>query len=77
VFGEAHPITGNIVCARVSTIEPADEKALRKAIRKACRDQLESFKVPVKIEVTQERQYGERFKKIRRRPSDASAPAER
>ena len=76
VFGEPHPITGNIVCARVSTIEPTDDKALRKAIRQACREQLESFKVPVKIEVTQERQYSERFKKIRRRPSDGPATVE-
>jgi len=75
VFGEAHPITGNIVCARVSTIEPGDVKALRKAIRTACREQLESFKVPVKIEVTQEPQYSERFKKIRRRPTDGSPAA--
>ncbi len=66
VFGEPHPITGNIVCARVSMIKAGDDKALRKAIRKACREQLESFKVPVKVEVAQERQYTERFKKLRR-----------
>ena len=66
VFGEPHPITGNIVCARVSAIKAGDDQALRKAIRKACRERLESFKVPVKIEVAQERQHTERFKKLRR-----------
>jgi acyl-CoA synthetase (AMP-forming)/AMP-acid ligase II len=67
VYGEAHPITGQIVCARVSTIEPVDLKVLRTAIKQACRLRLESFKVPVKIELTQERQYSDRFKKVRAR----------
>jgi long-chain acyl-CoA synthetase len=66
VFGESHPLTGNIVCARVSMIEAGDETVLRKAIRTVCRERLERFKVPVKIDIVQERQHSERFKKLRR-----------
>lgn len=70
VFGEAHPITGQIVCARVSTVEPADSRELRASIKQACRANLESYKVPVKIELTDQRQHSERFKKVRLRTHD-------
>jgi acyl-CoA synthetase (AMP-forming)/AMP-acid ligase II len=76
VFGEAHPITGNVVCAQVSMIEPAAEKAFKKAIRKACRERLEGFKVPVKVHVLQVAQHSERFKKIRAQFQRDTHPAD-
>ena len=75
VFGEAHPIMGSVVYARVSMIESSAEKAFKKAIRKACRERLERFKVPVKVHVLQERQHSDRFKKIRARPQCGTHPA--
>jgi long-chain acyl-CoA synthetase len=77
VYGEAHPITGQIVCARVSTREPVDVKVLKAAVKQACRLRLESFKVPVKIELTHDRQYSDRFKKIRARGHDTPLPGGR
>jgi acyl-coenzyme A synthetase/AMP-(fatty) acid ligase len=65
VYGEANPITGHIVCARVSMIEGADQAEFVKTVKRHCRDRLERFKVPVKVQVTAEKQHTERFKKRR------------
>ena len=70
VYSEPNPITGNIVCARVT---PAGEvgseeerKELVKKIKSYCRQQLQSYKVPVKIQIVDAAQHGARFKKMRR-----------
>lgn len=65
VYGEAHPLTGNIVCARVTMIAAGAVKDFKKSVRAACRERLENFKVPVKIDVLNEALHGQRFKKIR------------
>lgn len=66
VYGEKHPLMGNIVCAKVSLVDPAeDAKAAALRVKKYCRERLPSFKVPVKIEVLDEAQYNSRFKKVR------------
>ena len=51
VYGERHPITGNIVVAELRLREPEDRKALSKRVRKHCRARLAPFKVPVKVHV--------------------------
>ncbi|MCA9399071.1 MAG: AMP-binding protein, partial [Candidatus Omnitrophica bacterium] len=48
VFGENNPITGQIVCARVTPRVEQEEKEFIKSIKKHCRSHMESFKVPVK-----------------------------
>lgn len=68
VFGKPNPLTGNIVCAEVSVSEEIeDSKAFAKEIKKYCSSKLPSFKVPVKIIISSEKQYSERFKKVRKR----------
>lgn len=71
VYGEANPITGQIVCARVTphqaATEPADLKELPRQIKAHCRDRLEAYKRPVKIVLTDDAQHGDRFKKMRPR----------
>lgn len=66
VYGEKNPIVGNIVCAKVRLIEPEDPQQVRVRIKKHCREQLENYMVPVKIELVSEKQHSARFKKKRK-----------
>jgi acyl-coenzyme A synthetase/AMP-(fatty) acid ligase len=65
VHGEKNPIMGNIVCAKVSLLRDEDPKEFTKRLKKYCREGLESYKVPVKVAVVNERQHSNRFKKVR------------
>jgi long-chain acyl-CoA synthetase len=66
VFGEPNPITGHIVSTRINLDQPEDPREFRKRMYAFCRTRLASFKIPVKIELTNEQQYNERFKRMRR-----------
>jgi long-chain acyl-CoA synthetase len=72
VYGEQNPLIGQIVCARVRPSEGADALDLAAAVKRYCAERLERFKVPVKVEVVDEAQFGDRFKKLRR-PARESA----
>ena len=65
VSAEVHPITGQIVMARVrlSTAETLPE--FRRRMRLFCRDRLPAFKIPQKVLLVDEAMHGERFKKMR------------
>lgn len=66
VFAEKHPLTGNIVCAKVAFApEIEDQAAAVKRIKTHCRTKLASFKVPVKISVEERGFENVRFKKER------------
>ena len=65
VHGERNPITGQIVCARVTLLLPEDSRALVARVKAYCRERLQPYKVPVKISVVDDRQYSDRFKKTR------------
>ena len=66
VYGEKNPIMGNIVCAKITPIhQPEDSKEFIAGVKTYCKTKLQSFKVPVKIKLSDENQYGERFKKAR------------
>jgi len=67
VFGEDHPIVGQIVCARVTQRSEKPAKALVAELKKFCRERLRRYKVPVKVEISQDYQHGSRFKRMRRR----------
>jgi acyl-coenzyme A synthetase/AMP-(fatty) acid ligase len=66
VFGEAHPLMGNIVCAKVRTATPVDEAQFTAEVKRYCAERLDRFKVPVKVDIVAEYQFGDRFKKVRR-----------
>lgn len=67
VYGEKNAITGNIVCAHItSSASELDHKELISSIKQHCRDRLQKYKVPVKIKIVAESQYTDRFKKSRR-----------
>ncbi len=65
VYSEKNSIMGNIVCAKVRLIDNQDKIASAKMIKSYCLEKLERFKVPVKIELTNQEQYSGRFKKDR------------
>ncbi|HIB43923.1 MAG TPA: acyl--CoA ligase [Nitrospina sp.] len=65
IFGKKNAITGNMVCAKIRLENPSDPKEFSKTLKKFCRKRLQSFKVPVKIEIEEQKQYSARFKKIK------------
>jgi long-chain acyl-CoA synthetase len=65
VSGEQNPIVGNIVCAKVTLLRDEDHKQFKARLKKYCRQKLQSYKVPVKVEIVEEKQHSGRFKKLR------------
>ncbi len=63
---EKNAITGNIVCAKVRLEKKDDPKSFSIALKKFCRERLQTFKIPVKVEIVDQKQHNERFKKIKR-----------
>lgn len=67
VFGKKHPLMGQVVHARVSTIAPEDALELTARLRKFCNERLAKYKVPVRFALADpQRDHDNRFKKIRR-----------
>lgn len=66
VFGGTHPITGNIVCAKFKLASQQDRRSFKADMLSFCKDKLQSYKIPSKIEVTEGNTYNERFKRMRR-----------
>lgn len=66
VTGEAHPIMGGIVTARISPARPLEGIDARKEVRRHCRKRLASYKVPAKVTVVQDSLTTDRQKKVRR-----------
>jgi acyl-coenzyme A synthetase/AMP-(fatty) acid ligase len=65
VYGEANPLTGKIVCAKVSYQGDEPKAEIVKKIKSYCRGKLQTFKIPVKITVTDGTFESDRFKKDR------------
>jgi long-chain acyl-CoA synthetase len=68
VTSAPHPITGSIVVARFNLIEDEDAGAFRQRVREYCRNRLEPFKIPARIEIVNNNQFSGRFKKMRNSP---------
>ncbi len=65
VYGEQNTITGQIVAARLN-VEPATtESQLKREVRRFCKGKLEPYKIPVKVKLVDDRQFSDRFKKLR------------
>ncbi len=65
VYGEKNALLGSIVCAKIRLSTCEDKKVAVARVREACKAQLAGFKIPVKIEVVESEQMGERLKKVR------------
>jgi acyl-CoA synthetase (AMP-forming)/AMP-acid ligase II len=66
VYGEAHPLTGKILAARVNVVNPEPFDAFKRRLRAFCRERLPNYKIPARIELTEADQFGTRLKKMRR-----------
>jgi long-chain acyl-CoA synthetase len=67
VYGEQNAITGNIVCADITPVSPLENpQELVLLVKQHCRERLQRFKVPLRVNVVSENQHSERFKKVRR-----------
>jgi long-chain acyl-CoA synthetase len=67
VHAEKNPITGQIVCAKISLVAPEDRRAFTARLKKHCLARMQPYKVPVKITLTVgDHHHGARFKKVRR-----------
>ena len=65
VYGEKHPLLGNIVVAEVVLLQPEPVSSLKLRIRKACLEKLSPFKAPAKVVLAKHDIYSSRLKKIR------------
>jgi acyl-CoA synthetase (AMP-forming)/AMP-acid ligase II len=68
VSGRSSHVTGQVVTATIKLTGPADPQQVAERVRAHCRRRLEPFKVPLLVEVSDEDQHSERFKKIRSVP---------
>jgi acyl-CoA synthetase (AMP-forming)/AMP-acid ligase II len=67
VYGEPHALLGQVVVARVATIEPEAVASLKQRIRTSGARQLAAFKLPTKVVLADESDlYSPRLKKRRR-----------
>ncbi len=69
VYGEKNAITGSIVCADITAARhliAREEKELIALVKRHCREKLQRYKVPLRINIVVEQQHTERFKKSRR-----------
>ena len=67
VYGEQNQITGESVTIDIVLTGILDKREIKKRIRKYCKNRLEQYKIPTKINIVDKTNYGERFKKIRRK----------
>lgn len=65
VQGRPNPVTGEVVVARVRLAAPEDPDGFEERMRAFCQGRLESYKIPVLVEVEGGDLYNRRFKKIR------------
>jgi long-chain acyl-CoA synthetase len=65
VYKEAHPLMGNIICAKVKLIHPEDEREFVIKLKKFCAEVFPAYKTPSRIKISQEPLSGLRQKKIR------------
>jgi acyl-CoA synthetase (AMP-forming)/AMP-acid ligase II len=66
VMGEKNALLGNIVKAKVRLAQPLDVAEFRRRMREFCRDRLQPFKIPQKVELIEHEEWNERFKKVRK-----------
>lgn len=67
VYGEKNPLLGNIVCTEVTLKNQENAPEFKKRLKVHCRQKLQGFKIPVKINIIEKIEYNARFKKLRRR----------
>ena len=72
VWGEASPVTGQVVAARVTLVRAEDLSSLERRIHVFFRGRLDPYKIPAIVEIVDGAHHGERFKKVRPRANGAA-----
>lgn len=65
IYKEKSPLVGNIVCAKVVLNEEENKREFVKRLKKFCRERLQPYKVPVKVELVDDDFMSHRGKKRR------------
>jgi long-chain acyl-CoA synthetase len=65
VYKEKNPLLGSIVCAKVTLVNNEDHKKIKREIKLHCKERLQQYKIPVKIEINDQSLFNERYKKMR------------
>jgi len=65
VFGKPHPMMGQIVAARFNLKSPEPLPDFKRRLGAFCKDRLAAYQVPRLVEISEEEQFGSRFKKLR------------
>ena len=65
VYAEKNAITNQSVCCDVVLKPGVDANGIKILVRKFCKDKLDNFKIPIKVNVVQKTEFTQRFKKIR------------
>lgn len=65
VYGEPHPLLGQIVVAKIVTLLPEGLEPLKRRVRRACLDKMAQYKAPMKIIISDSPLHNLRQKKIR------------
>ena len=65
VYGEQNAITGQSVSCDVVLKSGVEADGLKILVRKFCKDKLDNFKIPTRVNVVQKTEFTERFKKSR------------
>lgn len=72
IFGDKHPIMGQVVKARVSLYKEEDSLLLSERLKAFCMERMAKFKVPIRFFVVNESdQYNARYKQIRKFSGDS------
>jgi long-chain acyl-CoA synthetase len=66
VGAKPNPVTGQVVAAKITLLEPEEPEAFKRRVRQFCLTRLARHKAPAVIEIVEGPHYGERFKKSRR-----------
>ncbi|WP_196427122.1 long-chain fatty acid--CoA ligase [Paenibacillus woosongensis] len=66
VIGAPNPLLGEVVTAKVNVINSESAMSVKDRIRRFCAEKLEPYKIPVKVEVTNDELFNYRFKNVRR-----------
>ena len=65
VYGDKNSIIGNMVCAKIRLETNENKKQFIIKVKEFCRNKLETFKLPVKVLLSDENLHSSRFKKVR------------
>ena len=65
VRGEKHPMTGQIVAARIRLSTQESLKEFKGRMFEYCRSKLDRFKIPQKVTLVENSLHGQRYKKLR------------